>query len=47
MTPMTKFIGAAAIRSRVLQGNTEDTMVIDIGIGVWLFPWWWCHHHEW
>jgi hypothetical protein len=31
-------------RSPGLPDNAEDTM-IDIDLGLWLFPWFWFHHH--
>jgi hypothetical protein len=34
-----------AAASKQIKPQTGGGHMIDIGIGLWLFPWWWHHHH--
>jgi hypothetical protein len=45
MAPVAKFVSSGRRTNRDSRKNyAEDNIMIDIGIGLWLFPWF--HHHH-
>lgn len=46
MESMAKFVSSGRRTKPGLPENyAEDNIMIDIGIGLWLFPWFHHHHH--